>query len=46
MRFNAKRCPMGEELQARYISESFGIPLEQAREITKAVDAKKARQKR
>lgn len=32
--------------QASYIAEAFGIPLEKAREITKAVEAKKARKKR
>jgi hypothetical protein len=37
---------MSEEDQASYIAESFGVPLEKAREITKAVAAKKARKKR
>lgn len=32
--------------QASYIAESFGIPLEKAREITKAVAARKSRKKR
>ena len=32
--------------QASYIAESFGIPLEKAREITKAVAARKARKKK
>ncbi|MDO9412715.1 MAG: hypothetical protein Q7T81_09105 [Pseudolabrys sp.] len=32
--------------QASYISECFGIPLEKAREVMKALAAKKTRKKR
>lgn len=32
--------------QASYIAESFGISLEKAREITKAVAARKARKRK
>jgi hypothetical protein len=37
---------MSDEDQASYISESFGVPLEKAREIMKAIEARKARKKR
>ncbi len=37
---------MNDEDQASYISESFDVPLEKARKIMRAVEAKKARKKR